>query len=358
VAHEANGQRRRRRVRLRRATSRLGAVLPLVVCRFLACVLAAVGVLAIVDRLGGIRDHVTAPSPELGRLVESEPRGGRCSEADPAIVFLTASRLNAQTAILRLDVTLCIGDGLLRKLRTTGPGRSRIWFGPVGDTQFRRPYAERRLTATVKASSDRPLWTGATTLRALSGDVYEPVAMTPATLALPMLAQPDAYPLDAFIADGLEVSVQLPSGVEFPPRTARDVIAGQLPVRVRFATSPAIGDFEFKVHTESSVGAFAQVHIDAQREPATKLFVGVVLVVPLLFVCLLAVAFQRRAGTEGAPGLRDLFLGLIGTTLALLPLRQVLVPSGLTALTLVDWYLASVVLLCAAIALWWAPRAS
>jgi hypothetical protein len=354
-----NPRRGGRRAGLRGAGTRLGRILPLLVSRFLACALAVVAVLAIVDRLYGVRDHVPQPPPP-GRIVESESApGGRCSHPDPAIVFLTASRLEAQTAILRLEVTLCVGDAFLRSLRTTGPERSRIWFGPGGDTQFRRRYADRHFIVTVYQSpSDRPLWTGKTMLRALSGDVYAPVAMTPPTLALPMLGQPDAYPLDTFVDDGLRLDIRLPRGVEVAPSSGNDAGSGELPVRVSFVTSPAVGEFEFEFRTLPQSYGSVDFHLGAQRGPSTKFFIGIVLLVPLLFVLLLAVAFRRRARTEGVSGLRDLFLGLIGVTLALLPLRQVLVPSELTGLTLVDWYLAAVILLCAALGLWWAPRAS
>jgi len=187
-----------------------------------------------------------------------------------------------------------------------------------------------------------------------------PVALMPGTLNLPLTGQPQAYPFDAFeFSPPTTFSVRLPRGIELPPRKVRGVavpVEG-LPVRLEIFTNPATDAFQWQLIAESFLSERALFAVRAERQGSTKFFIGAVLLVPLLFVFLLALALRRRAATEGAPDLRDLLLGLIGATLALLPLRQVLVPAEFETLTLIDWYLGGVVLLCAAIALWWTPRA-
>jgi len=132
----------------------LRSLVPLIGCRVAACALAAVAVLAFNSRVSEIRDEGAwgglGRLPPPGRGVNDQPRPGGCNFPDPATVYLTASRLNTQSASLRLDVAVCIGAKLLHSLRTE---RSAIAYGSLGEPKLRDRYAHRRVTVTFEGKA-------------------------------------------------------------------------------------------------------------------------------------------------------------------------------------------------------------
>jgi hypothetical protein len=174
-----------------------------------------------------------------------------------------------------------------------------------------------------------------------------------------LVGQSDEYPLDWYSSAAF-VGVRLPRSVVYvPPRRdpARDQeISFILPIQVDLRAAQALSDIDLRSNARRVTEAQDELRIAIGRRLSTKTFVFSLLAIPVL-LALLIVAALRERGFGDDNGLRDLILGITGATLAILPIRQVLVPASIPGVTLVDWWLGGAVLLLAAVVLWWTPTA-
>jgi hypothetical protein len=161
----------------------------------------------------------------------------------------------------------------------------------------------------------------------------------PGDFVLPLYGKPDAYPLDWFTFAG-QFTVRGPAW-----------LAEDLPstLQVSFITLPGVGDFDFELQPKSLDAGVVRLHID--RERSTKRFVIGLLALPFLLAAVLF-GLTTLHGVGGPADSRNLVLAVAAAIFALLPIRQVLVPSDVEGLTTVDWCLGAAVLVFMAIAVW------
>jgi hypothetical protein len=174
--------------------------------------------------------------------------------------------------------------------------------------------------------------------------------LRPATLTLPAISVADAYPLDWLQLQVL-VSVMYPANVSRARRAANGRIellpTLLLPVRANVDADPGVGRFSIRRRVDTGLEAQlapARIALLVQRPRSTIAFVFMVLLAPLL-LALASTAAALGWPADRSAAVRDLLIGLTAATVAVLPLRAVLVPAVLEAPTFVDWCLAAELLI-------------
>ena len=176
-------------------------------------------------------------------------------------------------------------------------------------------------------------------------------ALTPVgSVTVPLDGYPRMYPLDRYAA-GIQVSANNDAcafGGLSPTVRADPGVSG---LDWSSATPSVISvPAETEVRGQAPVcnGGILQLALEAHRPTGTKLFVLCLIGIPLLLIGLLALRL-----TEGTPRSVDGLVGVTAIMLAILPIRTVLVPGSISALTLVDFALASEMALLATGAVIW-----
>jgi hypothetical protein len=300
------------------------------------------------EERGGDVDGV---APRSARSVDSV-----CDEGSRTRirVVLTASRVRPQDGVLDAGVGICTSASQVRQLRLAG-GQA---LAPGGT--LRSGFENKVATVRVVGESPHGEISVSTTLGALF-DTQESslIPVTPGTIPLPLDGKPDSYPFDWFSFSGY-AELELPPPVEVPSSMKmKDANPDHhvLDAGLHLLTAPKVGDFRIRRELSFRPAPIGpNLIMGITRERSTQRFVIMVLCVPVLFAALFF-TLVLRSHRDGAQGLRDLLIGMIGATVALLPIRQVLVPDDIDGLTIVDWWLGSVILLFLAVALWALPVA-
>ena len=314
--------------------------------------------------------------PALARLSEREPTSTEglveaqeartassehCADTQRASFVITITRLRPQAGTLSASVGMCASASVLERLRATTGDRE-----PVAEQTSRGFILKRRWRkSAIRVRIAGVIPSGGAALRVPLADLVGAARSvapgvsraTPGTIELPLLGQPDSYPFDWFSLQS-SIDITVPPGMEFTEKESGGVSrTAFLPFRIVARTDPEVGDFDVEATPDSSDAEILDVYVD--RELSTKVFVCVVLLVPLVFAILLAItAGAARASSENAAtAARNLLLGFVGVSLSLLPIRQVLVPSEIEGLTLVDWWLGGTLIVFATIATWSTARA-
>jgi hypothetical protein len=320
-----------------------GARLLRIACLGLALLLALCGVAMIAWRVSTRDQPPDAPElTRVGKAPESFTESS-CIEDRDAQLLLTASRLDPHAAILSLDAALCTPPGLLDRL--VFGKKERPILARNGD--LRPEFENARVAVTL--TGNFPPYTGrlhGRLARLAEQSIPSPEESSRVPIgraSLPLVGEPGSYPLDWFSFDGY-YALHLPPGV----RVRRSGSLAQLlgPVEVRVLAGAGVGD----LHVMAGQRNQGQFTIRITRETSTQWYVLLLLAIPMLFVLLLALGAHRIG--QGAQS-RDAVLGALAAALALLPIRQALVPDDIGGLTLVDWTLGTIVLLFAAVALLW-----
>jgi hypothetical protein len=164
------------------------------------------------------------------------------------------------------------------------------------------------------------------------------------SIVLPLSGNPARYPFDSYAVNtGIlfqstheRLRTAIRNGAELPFELAFSRGAGVAPLKVVVAHEgpSAIGD--------TAIGLYLQLG----RTALTKWYVLVVLIIPLILELLLCVVLFRAAREGLGP---EALVGVAAVLLAILPIRQILVPSGISVLTLVDYGLVVEVAILVAI---------
>ncbi len=274
-----------------------------------------------------------------------------CDMNPKPVVLLTISDLAPQRGEMAVKAALCI------------PFRNAVQFAAAADGQpivsgsRRSPQVDRRFRRarfTVYIFGEAPV--SATQMTVRFADIFGPQAgvgsgftpLTPRAVTLPLIGRPDAYPLDRLTTDsGLYVAG--PEGFRLTSAAADGEGGGDLlPAELLVQAEPAVGDFDIDYGSEElSSGDGQSFRIAVEREASARAYVLVVLVAPMLLAVALGLMVTHGSGAD----FRNLLIGVAGATLALLPLRAVLVPADIVGQTLVDWCLGAELLVFVALGL-------
>lgn len=166
-------------------------------------------------------------------------------------------------------------------------------------------------------------------------------------LVVPLASTPSRYPFDWYATRG-KLYVELGTGISTPPIGYRTGPKGHLVstvplAQIRILRDPEINQFDateavLRQTSEKSAANFYEViNLRLSRSLLTKFYVCATVVIPLLLAVLLVVVlFSRRDDKESL----GVVMGItVASLLAILPIRLVLVPSDLSALSLVDYVL-------------------
>jgi hypothetical protein len=174
---------------------------------------------------------------------------------------------------------------------------------------------------------------------------FEPVG----TVTLPLWGNPNGYPFDSYDAN-LYVGLESTGG-EPQLRTAEPGSAQNFDSTVRVYEATAIAPLALGVSVATREESPAPgLTVRLHRTALTQTYVLLIGVIPLVLELLLVtVLLGRRSESATRPG-PELLAGVAAVLLAILPIRQVLVPSGIGVLTLVDYVLGLEMAILAAVA--------
>jgi hypothetical protein len=166
-------------------------------------------------------------------------------------------------------------------------------------------------------------------------------------LDIPLKGSPDDYPQDAYRLDMVLIytfppSIQLPQ----PPPSTTELPFD--PGRIEESVAISSGN---KLTTYGGNEVIRSISLSFGRQWQYSFYIYVLATVPLLFDFLFLHVVFSRLGTRDS-SLLDAMVALILTTLAILPLRLVLVPADIEGLTRVDLLLGLGLVLTLATAGW------
>ena len=168
------------------------------------------------------------------------------------------------------------------------------------------------------------------------------------TIRLPLNARPNRYPQDWYEGSAL-VTVILPEGLEFVPRAEDIGNPGRLmTVKLSLRTPPDTGVVIYYQLTHEgdpirlNSPDVQGLRLLIRRDPPTRAYVWTMALIPLLLILIaLTQIFQsRRREPSGPGGVWPISLEAVAL-LAILPLRQVLVPPEIRGLTTIDFLLGA-----------------
>jgi hypothetical protein len=289
-------------------------------------------------------------------LADARLGSGLCMEEEAPSVTLIAERLLPSDAALEARFVLCLPPEVRNGLRDADHGFSPLAEARDSGLVLRPRYAERsvelRLECVFPYSVERveiPLPDLFATLGS-SGVAADEDALVPvdnAEVTLPLYGDAASYPLDSY---GLEffADLELPSGILLERSAGGNT--STISLTVRMVADPEAAALASSVRT-SGPSAEPRLQLLLNRPFRQKAFVAMLLAVPLIFAGLAAPLLLgsgragERARVEGGA------ITLVGAVLAILPIRQVLVPPDSGSLTFVDGVLGFEVALFTALAL-------
>ena len=304
------------------------------------------------------------PSPLQSLLANDPP--SRCA---PGVTLLTVAlhQVDLVSGALVANLSLCMGSTVAKQL-------SR-------DSAKANPGVPTLTVLGFESTFSAPLVPIAKAQVSSGG-----TAQSIGSVTLPLDGNPRGYPLDHYeaqitaqtigtcvvgVGDPLLVSVAVDPGVgnfDWSYRLPSEPLAGvpgpPMPVTGPQIVTPSgltpIGSGPAPLgpgartsyggnSSEPCVGAATPVVVAAGRPTSTRWLVVLLVAIPLLLIILLALGL-RETHARSVDGL----VGVAAIMLAILPIRVVLVPSDITSLTLVDFWLATEMVALAAVAvLWW-----
>jgi hypothetical protein len=271
-----------------------------------------------------------------------------CPARDGTTLTIHLHQTDLIDGSLIADLSVCMGTSVARQVLQesgeVGSGVPTLSVSGFGSTLAARlvPVADTQLRLANQDAS--------------TGGTSEPIG----AVTLPLQGDPRLYPIDRYAS-------------EINPFFSDTCTVGVIdPLKVDVIADPGVGGFNWSVaetngntvpaisETASRVHGVIRTRINcgggggttlalAARRPATtRLFVLSLVAIPLLLIGLLGV---RLSG--GTPRSVDGLLGVTAIMLAILPIREVLVPTDISSLTLVDFALASEMALLATGTVWW-----
>ncbi len=180
----------------------------------------------------------------------------------------------------------------------------------------------------------------------------EPVDV-PGNIVLPVRSTPQRYPFDTYSAG---VILEFASGPGVRSRHQGDFAEGRELIfeGVSVYTAQGLMPFALSATGTGFIGPNQTqapgVLFELHRPVRVKLYVMLIVAIPLVLEALLVIVLFRRREEEGRRLGPEVLAGVAAVLLAILPIRQVLVPSSISVLTFVDYMLGLEMAILAAIA--------
>ena len=294
--------------------------------------------------------------------------GGQVAEVGLAIVGFSP-----QSSTVTLDVGMCIPPNMLVRIHATGGKQERATGGDLYSQNARARYAHVPVgveyavlvpPARGKLRDILDITRETDFGRAVRGSLPGSGNATPGLagsfiplgrLVLPMDSAPERYPFDWYATFGY-ITLNL-GGLGLSPITYRfrrsPSSSSQLPFSLTILQEKSTAPFTVQANAGATGGPHetgaAEIELRIVRGEATRRYVVIVALIPLLLTSLLGVSLIGRRASRGRMG-SDVLIGVAALILALLPIRLVLVPADISVLTLVDYWLGFVIGLLAAVA--------
>jgi hypothetical protein len=269
-----------------------------------------------------------------------------CDDLRKSLLRINIVRVVPTESALDVELSLCVARLALRNIRV---GYRQPFVLPARrmfDTRSARitaNYPDAVFVLTLRGNRPRGMSTRRISARRIVGrfelDRESRLPTRVATVRLPLSGNARRYPVDEY---GLlsYVSVYLPARAVMPQRfRGKDLVRSQLPLDIEVSANPVAGDFRWRsTMARDSFLDSITLSLDGRRSQRIKLFVGFLVLLPLLlFLAVLTVVPRPRPDDDtSAVGV---LLGVAAFLLAMLPIRQFVVPQDVTSLTNVDFAL-------------------
>lgn len=271
----------------------------------------------------------------------SESAAGWCILPSKYRLRLVVQSIDTERGLAQISPSFCAEEGDIARIREWSTGKPIMRTTPYGP-RFDKKFRNSDVTVQLK-----PIYPNANhTLRIPLRDLENVLVTKVLHLrTVNMLLQGDEtdYPRDNFDVSGI-VEMFLPPGTFIRDSNGERKRTVEWPGKFYFARSQAMGGMDVQIAHPR--GGWFEIYIERSR--ATGIFVVGVLLVPILLffgLWLLGYLNRRQPPTE-------LFIGAAAVIVALLPIREVLVPPKTSGLTLVDYALGFELTLLAALAIW------
>jgi hypothetical protein len=259
-----------------------------------------------------------------------------CSEGGVDLL-ITMRGLDTAQDTAEADISLCVGDQVLRNLTLDGSLARPLSKGPLesrpGAAFLESKFSVSYLGSTPEESLTRTVSIGSILNQANSDGIQGPVDLGPITI--PLVGSAMGYPLDSYSSSGIW-TVSLPSNMRVV--TGRSIQFSWAPAPIEVAALPDADNISWQwgyVHTLGDV-------LQASRVSSLRYFVLLVAGLPLLlFIGLLALVrpIVNDASRRRFPA--ELLVGVGAFLLAIIPIRTVLVPSDISQITVTDYILGT-----------------
>jgi hypothetical protein len=281
----------------------------------------------------------TTQTAEDSRVDPSPQSCDLLGEAD--IAEITVTRFDPSTSSLVANVSMCLARSTLASIRRPNPKssrgqKSRLFNVESGVIRAREPTAQ--FFFTLRGTLPVEYISRTVTASAISGAADPGLGMRLPTrvgaFTLRLIGRPRRYPLDQYSLD-TELWLRLPRGTVMRRHKAADD-ESFIPLHIRLRVEPSARDFVWR-YDSSGAGKASEagrLAIIAQRPTKVKLFVFALILMPIvLFLAVLAVVPMPDSDDGSAAAI---LLGVAAFLLAVLPIRQFVVPPDVSTLTNID----------------------
>jgi hypothetical protein len=326
-------------------------------------VLAALPMISLLTKSGAAPVGPRVPVRDA-RLSQTTPECELDTPDSLAVVRFVIDHFDARAATLSVNVSMCIPQALLMRVRSMDIGHEPATIGGTNSVLRARPryrnvpigifyqqfgpttdpnqpegglLANNVLTSSFGRLVDGPLVPG-------TGARAPGVAFL-GRLRLTLQSAPDRYPFDWYATFGVtdaEFGANGPSPIGLLNRYdqyAPPAYNGYIPFRLDVLQAADISPFVVQAGASAEPnGGSSGVTLQLVRRGTTKLWVVVIAFIPLLLAAALAAVVFGSSSSTGRLKPEG-FAGLVAVLLAVLPIRIVLVPADLSDITLVDYLL-------------------
>jgi hypothetical protein len=290
--------------------------------------------------------------------------------AQQNVITLTIHSTDVVQDTVEVDVALCVGDQTLQQLTPFSGSPPPFTHGiPQNARNISADVLRAAFTVVYDGTIPAQGWMGQAsidqiiTLPSISVSnpglppVRQPIPL--GTLTLRLSGNAGDYPLDAYYAQG-SWWLLMPNGMYLSG--SPDSIASEIPVTTSILTSPGEAELNWRSYVYYVPnGVPTSVVLQANRSFSNQLFIGVLILLPLLLFIGMLWTFRSRAARQSGDDARlppDLLIGVGTFLLAVFPIRTVLVPSDVSRLTIVDYGLGTEMAVIVAGTLWLALAVS
>ncbi len=257
-----------------------------------------------------------------------------CPDSNGVELTVAMRDLDSAQETADADLSLCIGDQVLRNLTVVGSGARPLSHG-ISASGLSPSFLQSTFRVSYLGSTPETSLTRTVTIQSILEQSDPSGGRGPVDLgvvSIPIFGNAISYPLDSYSATGLW-DVSLPVNME-------DVTSNSIGVGwtgpTNVVATPNAGNIAWRF------AGGPDFTIQANRVLAVKVFVLLISILPLLlFFGLLALLRQFMSEPNRDRFPVELVVGVGAFLLAIIPTRAVLVPSDISQTTVVDYILGT-----------------